>query len=94
LNVKKNLRIFQEYPSLLERIQKINHSDLYRASFLKKISENSYALIASQYTIEQITEHYYYYPWHQSREGRFAAIGGFPVRKRLNKPLKNKLRKL
>jgi len=84
----------QEYPELTERIHKIEHRDLYRSLLVRKISENKYALISSQYRVEKIMRHYYYYPWHQSREGKFSAIGGFPVRKGLNRTLKNQLKKL
>jgi hypothetical protein len=73
---------------------KINVSDVYKISGLKKVLEKSHVLITSQSRVEQITSHYYKYRWHQSTGSRFQSVGNFPMRYGLNKTVRNKLQSM
>ncbi len=73
---------------------KINASDVFKISVLKKVLERSHVLITSQSTVEQIISHYNKYHWHQSTGSRFQGTGNFPMRYGLNKTVRNKLQSM
>jgi IS4 transposase len=73
---------------------KINESDSFKISVLRKVLERSHVLITSQLTVEQITSHYHKYRWHQSTGSRFQSVGNFPMRYGLNKTVRNKLQSM
>ncbi len=73
---------------------KINISDAFKISVLKKVLEKSHVLITSQSAVEQISSHYHKYRWHQSTGSRFQSVGNFPMRYGLNKTVRNKLQSM
>ncbi len=73
---------------------KINESDGYKISVLKKVLEKSHVLITTQTNVERITSHYHKYRWHQSTGSRFQSVGNFPMRYGLNKTVRNKLQSM
>jgi hypothetical protein len=87
-------QINKEYPQLIQRLVKINVSDVFKISVLKKVLEKSHVLITRQSTVEQIASHYHKYHWHQSTGSRFQSVGNFPIRYGLNKTVRNKLQSM
>jgi hypothetical protein len=73
---------------------KINESEVFKISVLRKVLEMSHVLITSQSAVERITSHYYKYRWHQSTGSKFQSVGNFPMRYGLNKTLRNKLQSM
>ena len=74
---------------------KINFGDQYKPETLSKlIIDRHYAIIDSEHTINQITNYYNYYQFHQSSERIEFDLGGFPIRKTLNTELKYKIKNL
>ncbi|CAG2165044.1 unnamed protein product [Oppiella nova] len=83
--------IAKEYKSLTKRFVFISHSDMFSANVIRKLVEESHALVASEQSLRQVMGHHNRYPWHLCQNSIYPQIVNFPMRFSLKPQLKHKL---
>ncbi|CAG2165045.1 unnamed protein product [Oppiella nova] len=86
--------IAKEYKSLTNRFVFISHSDMFSANVIRKLVEESHALVASEQSVRQVIGHHNRYPWHLCQNSIYPQIVNFPMRYSLKPQLKHKLNRL
>jgi len=72
----------------------IDFEEIYSIQTIDKVINEKQVLLSDHYIIDTIIEYYYQYNLIKAVHDREVHFNGFPLRKTLNSPMKNILKKL